>query len=134
MPFSEVAGAYERQGVILDQSPDMDTMGGRLSRAREAAGMTTAQLARRVGVKTATLQSWETDRSEPRANRLTMLAGVLNVSLSWLLYGVGAAPQDDVRSDMIRLISGHLEQMKALRDKTSAIIERLETELERFDH
>ncbi|MEX0347682.1 MAG: helix-turn-helix domain-containing protein [Rhizobiaceae bacterium] len=111
---------------------DDDTLGGRISRAREACGMTTAQLARRLGIKTATLQSWESDRSEPRANRLATIAGILNVSLTWLIHGIGDAPNDDIHSDVVSLVRGHLEQMKILRDKTSAIIERLESELERL--
>ena len=118
---------------IYDGMADNDTLGGRLSRAREASGVTTAQLARRLGIKTSTLQSWESDRSEPRANRLATIAGILNVSLSWLLHGVGDAPSDDVHSSVVSLVRGHLEQMKNLRDKTSAIIARLEAELERFD-
>lgn len=117
---------------IYHDNRDDDTLGGRLSRAREASGMTTAQLARRLGIKTATLQSWESDRSEPRANRLATIAGILNVSLSWLIHGVGDAPNDDIHSDVVSLVRGHLEQMKSLRDKTSAIIERLEAELERL--
>ncbi len=117
---------------IYDDNRDDDTLGGRLSRAREACGMTTAQLARRLGIKTATLQSWESDRSEPRANRLATIAGLLNVSLSWLIHGVGDAPNDDINSDVVSLLHGHLEQMKHLRDTTNAIIERLETELGRL--
>lgn len=118
---------------MYDDSRDDDTLGGRLSRAREASGVTTAQLARRLGIKTATLQSWESDRSEPRANRLATIAGVLNISMAWLIHGVGDAPNDDLNSDVVSLVRGHLEQMKALRDKTSAIISRLEAELERFE-
>lgn len=118
---------------IYDDNRDNDTLGGRLSRAREACGMTTAQLARRLGIKTATLQSWESDRSEPRANRLATIAGVLNISMAWLIHGVGDAPNDDMHSDVVSLVRGHLEQMKTLRDKTSAIINRLEAELERFE-
>ncbi len=117
---------------MYDDDGDNDTLGGRLSRARDACGMTTAQLARRLGIKTTTLQSWESDRSEPRANRLATVAGILNVSLSWLIHGVGEAPNDDIHSDVVSLVRGHLEQMKNLRDKTSAIIDRLESELERL--
>jgi len=40
-------------------------------------------------VRTATLEGWENDVSEPRANKLTMLSGILNVSLPWLLTGQG---------------------------------------------
>jgi transcriptional regulator with XRE-family HTH domain len=72
------------------------TFGDRVAGAREALGLEQAELARRIGVRTVTLQSWEEDRAEPRANRLQMMAGVLNVSLAWLLTGEGeglVAPQ-----------------------------------------
>jgi transcriptional regulator with XRE-family HTH domain len=69
--------------------PDAATFGDRLAAAREAAQMTQAELARRLGVRLATLRSWEDDHSEPRANRLSMLAGLLNVSMMWLINGQG---------------------------------------------
>ena len=78
--------------------PDTATFGDRVAAAREAAGMTQAQLARRLGVRKATLLAWEDDRAEPRANRLQMLAGGLNVSIPRLLTGEGEgmeAPLDD---------------------------------------
>ncbi|MFZ2102299.1 MAG: helix-turn-helix transcriptional regulator, partial [Oricola sp.] len=86
---------------LFTNAPDTDTLGGRLSRARDASGMTAAQFARRLGVKTSTVHAWESDRSEPRANRLSMVAGLLNVGLPWLLHGVGDAPPDDPRDDAI---------------------------------
>ena len=52
--------------------------------------MDQAQLARRLGVKLVTMQNWEADRAEPRANKLQMLAGLLNVSMIWLMTGGGA--------------------------------------------
>ena len=79
--------------------PDAATFGDRLAAAREAAGMTQKQLAKRLGVKLGTLNAWENDMSEPRANRLSMMAGILNVSIMWLLTGEGdglAAPEDEV--------------------------------------
>lgn len=69
--------------------PDSATFGDRVAGAREQAQMTQAQLARRLGVKKATLVAWEQDMSEPRANKLSMLAGLLNVSIMWLLTGEG---------------------------------------------
>lgn len=78
--------------------PDTATFGDRVAGAREAAGMTQAQLARRMGIKKATLSGWEQDMSEPRANKLSMMAGLLNVSIIWLLTGEGEgmpAPTDD---------------------------------------
>ncbi|MEL6620540.1 MAG: helix-turn-helix domain-containing protein [Pseudomonadota bacterium] len=65
------------------------TFGDRVAGAREQAGMTQKQLAKRLGVRLATLKSWEEDLSEPRANRLSMMAGLLNVSMMWLMTGEG---------------------------------------------
>ena len=70
-------------------SGEVATFGDRLAGAREASGMSVEDLARRLGVRVATLRQWEDDLSEPRANRLQMLAGMLNVSLRWLLTGEG---------------------------------------------
>ncbi|MEQ6247372.1 helix-turn-helix transcriptional regulator [Sulfitobacter sp. HNIBRBA3233] len=78
-------------------SPEVATFGDRVAAAREAAQMDQSALARRLGVRTATLQGWENDTSEPRANRLATLAGVLNVSMMWLINGEGEgldAPAD----------------------------------------
>jgi len=76
-----------------DYSDSTSTFGDRLVLAREAMGLGQGQLARRMGVKLQTLRNWEEDRSEPRANRLQMLAGMLNVSMVWLMSGRGAPPQ-----------------------------------------
>src|SRR5690606_19179582 len=79
---------------IYEEMPDGDTVGGRISRARNARDLSVKDVAWRLGVKMATINAWERDRSEPAAHRLTNLAGLLNVSLSWILYGVGSAPND----------------------------------------
>ena len=71
-------------------SEESATFGDRLAGAREAVGLTQADLARRIGVKIKTLRGWEEDLNEPRANKLQMLSGILNVSLRWLLTGEGA--------------------------------------------
>ena len=72
-----------------DYSDGAATFGDRLAVAREAQNLTQEQLARRLGLRTPTIENWESDRSEPRANRLQMLAGFLNVSMGWLLTGEG---------------------------------------------
>lgn len=117
---------------IYTESPDLDTVGGRLSRARDAVGLSPAQLARRLGVKTTTIQGWESDRALPRANRLTMLAGVLGVSPVWLLHGVGAAPVEDGSSPAVRPIIAQLEKLKRLQLETGQIIGRIEDDLARM--
>lgn len=116
---------------IYSDTPDHDTMGGRLSRARDSAGMTVSQLARRLGVKASTIQAWESDRSQPRANRLAMLAGVLNVSLSWLLHGIGTSPADESRSDLVQAVSTNLQRLQRMHEETASIIAQIERDLAR---
>lgn len=70
-------------------SEERATFGDRLAAAREASGLSQKGLAKRLGVKARTITAWENDTSEPRANRLQMVAGLLNVSLMWLLTGEG---------------------------------------------
>ncbi|MGH1464989.1 MAG: helix-turn-helix domain-containing protein [Cognatishimia sp.] len=70
-------------------SQDVATFGDRLLAAREHVNMTQALLAKRLGVKKATYCAWEQDQSEPRANSLQMLSGLLGVSMRWLLTGAG---------------------------------------------
>ncbi len=110
-----------------------DTIGGRLIRARAAKALTTSQLARRIGVKTQTLHNWETDRTAPRSNRLAMLAGVLNVSPTWVLVGRGEAPlvDDDAVSDdnpegLLKLresIQGKIEELHRIMAEVDDMIE-----------
>jgi transcriptional regulator with XRE-family HTH domain len=75
--------------IMDDYSEDAATFGDRLALARESQGLTQEQLAKRLGLRVQTIQNWECDRSEPRANRLQMVAGFLNISMVWLLTGEG---------------------------------------------
>lgn len=68
---------------------DVATFGDRLAGAREAAGLTQEDMAQRLGVRLTTVQAWEEDMAELRGNRLQMLAGMLNVSLTCSLDGRG---------------------------------------------
>ncbi len=75
------------------------TLGDRLAAAREAAGLSQSALATRLGVRQKTLRAWESDLSEPRANRLQMLAAMLGVSLRWLLTGEGEGIEPPVSAE-----------------------------------
>lgn len=116
--------------------PDAATFGDRLAGARDAAGMTQVQLARRLGVKKSTLADWENDLSEPRANRLSMLAGLLNVSIMWLLTGEGegmTTPSDDINQTReCREILADLAHVRADLRAGAARVARLETRLRRM--
>ena len=91
-------------------SPEAATFGDRLAGAREAAGLTQKELAAKLGVKPVVITGWEDDIKEPRANRLQIVAGILGVSLSWLLTGEGdgpEAPGEDgpVAADLLDLLA-----------------------------
>ena len=77
---------------VMRQSKDTASIGERITAARTCIQLSTAQLSRRLGVQTKTLSRWQHDISQPRSNRLAMLAGVLGVSPQWLLVGEGEGP------------------------------------------
>lgn len=111
------------------------TFGDRLSAAREAAGLSPAQLARRLGVKARTLAGWEQDLAEPRANKLQMLAGLLNVSMVWLLTGQGdgpSAPDEDVApSPDLGAVMLEIREMRLRLARDAEHLGRLEKALRR---
>ena len=105
---------------------DHATLGDRLAAAREGAAMTQAQLAQRLGVRAKTLRDWENDLSEPRANRLQMLAAMLGVSLRWLLTGEGddvTPPVSDAPGDVA--LKPALVEIRSLRAEMLSMSERL---------
>ena len=117
---------------IFEQKPDFDTLGGRLSRAREASGMSLTDLAWRLGVKKATVQIWESDRAEPGSHRLTTLAGLLQVSLSWILHGVGIGPSEPHEEEAVESADSQLQRLRMLHAETGALIARLQNDLNRL--
>lgn len=104
-------------------SEDSATLGDRIAAARMNAGLTQAGLARQLGVTARLVSSWENDRSEPRANRLAMLSGLVGVSVAWLLAGRGegvASPDEQpgastavAESARLSLLGANLEASKA---------------------
>lgn len=118
--------------------PDQATFGDRLAAARDQAGMTQEVLAKRLGVRNKTIRAWESDMSEPRANRLSILAGLLNVSIMWLINGEGegvespedAVPQINGMADIfaeIRVLRADMlkkaEQMGRLEKRLRLLVE-----------
>lgn len=108
--------------TILEGTRDLDTLGGRIGRAREASGISIDEIAVQLGVNQQTWDNWEADREEPRANRLAMLAGFLNVSPSWLLYGIGEAPNNGDISEIITSLEQRLAAIEDAHNQTGEAI------------
>lgn len=117
---------------IFEQKPDNDTFGGRFSRARDAAGLSTRELAWRLGVKVATVNAWETDRSQPGSRRLALLSGLLGVSLSWLLHGIGIGPAETESGETGEAVENRLVRLRQLHVETGHLIGQIESDLDRL--
>jgi transcriptional regulator with XRE-family HTH domain len=117
---------------IFEEEPDMDTVGGRISRAREASGLSVKEVAWRLGVKMATVNAWESDRSQPSSHRLSTLAGLLRVSLSWIVHGVGIGPSDDLGGETSKEMTAQLDRLRLLHVETGLLIEKLKGEFDRI--
>ena len=81
--------------------------------ARETSGLSVGQVVKRLGVKATTYEAWEADRSEPRANKLVALAGILNISLPYLLSGLGKHPSKlGLPERQIKQLTAQIEQLE----------------------
>lgn len=113
-------------------SEEIATFGDRLAGAREALGISQEDMARRLGIKLKTVVAWENDWSEPRANKLQMVAGLLNVSIRWLLTGEGTGPEDpdliDVEGDLNQILLD-LRQIRHEHSRLGEQMGRLEKRL-----
>ena len=114
--------------VLHQQTTDGDTIGGRISRARDAAGLTITDISNQAGVRKETVAQWERDRSEPRANKLVMLAGILGVSPTWLMTGLGDgpteyAPDSNARAALL------IAEIKRLQGELASAVGALERQL-----
>ena len=105
--------------------------GERLKNAREASGMSQHVMAGRLGVKTSTVEKWESGSLDPRANRLQMAASLLNVPLMWLLAGSQEVPNPmmdvsnrDMMLQKLADLSARIHDMNAELDQIKALAQR----------
>ena len=82
-------------------------------------------MARRLGVKLKTIKAWENDLAEPRANKLSMMSGLLNVSLLWLLSGEGEGPDAPGTGELSSDITGMLTEIRDIRAQLALSTDRL---------
>ena len=114
------------------------TFGDRLSAARENAKISQSLLASKLGVSIKTLRAWEQDMSEPRANKLQMVSAILNVSLVWLISGLGNGvipPNEGFRdyhsslADILSKVQGIALELKNLNDQLQSLEESVKSKI-----
>ena len=118
---------------IFDEIADTDTVGSRIFRARDASGIPTGKIAKALGIRKSTVEAWENDRSAPRAHHLVRIAGMVGVSPSWLLGGVGEAPGTNGVSEEVRVIRKQLGGIRTLFEQTAIAMDNMETALARLE-
>ena len=104
--------------------------GERLRNAREAAGMSQQQMASRLGVKGSTVNNWEAGKEDPRANRLQMIASLLNVPLMWLLAGSQNVPDPATYLDSAQMARQKLAEVNGKMTELRNSLEELEILIE----
>lgn len=97
--------------------------GARVKAAREAAGMTQADLAEQMNVSTQGVQKWESGASSPRFSRLYGLAAVLGVRVSQLLPDdPQSAEPIDAEDLRLRLLASRLLAMSEEKRRALSVI------------
>ena len=69
------------------------TTGDRLRKARESAGIASAEMSSRLGVSRNTISNYEHDRTEPTLSTIRIWSQETGVSVGWLL-GIEVGPSD----------------------------------------
>jgi len=114
--------AASGDNILLTNEPE-STLGERICNARQAAGLTLNLASHLAGVKASTLRDWERDRSEPRVNKLVVLAGIFGVSPTHLLAEEGNS------SNPVVVTKGRHEKVIALCKAEIAEIEKQQIRL-----
>ena len=104
---------------------DKVLFGERIKVARESSGMSQKLMASRLGVKTGTIAKWESGKEGPRANRLQMIASLLNVPLLWLLAGSQQVPETGSDQSSADLLQQKLDEVNSRMEDLKNSIEDL---------
>lgn len=96
------------------------SFGERLLRAREAAGLSQAQLAEKLGVLQRTVAYWERRPSSLQPDRIAALASALNVPAEQLLYD--APPKGKGTRGPTGKVRSTIEQVERLPKREQAKI------------
>jgi transcriptional regulator with XRE-family HTH domain len=123
----------ENEITVFSEEND-DTLGGRLSSALDAAGISAESLANQLGVRQETVVAWESDRSEPRPSRLVDIAGILGVSPMWLMTGAGEGPGELNDERVLEAVRIELGRLQSAYQEIGRLIDTTSKQIEKLDH
>jgi transcriptional regulator with XRE-family HTH domain len=88
-------------------------MGERIKAAREAEGLTQAQIGRELEVTRTAVGAWEKGQYMPERKHWSKLADILKITLAYLVAGKGTRPPERTDKDkrFVRLTNLHLRNM-----------------------
>lgn len=92
----------------------MDKFANRLTIAMDAAGMSAADLARRLGISDAIISQYRNGKYKPRQNRLYEISQILGVSPAWLL-GLDEPVTEEQLNDELAALLGQLDEVEKAR-------------------
>jgi transcriptional regulator with XRE-family HTH domain len=98
-----------------------DRFGINLSRRREGAGLSQAQLAEKAGLRRAEISKMEKRESVCGSDTLAKLCGVLEIELDALMEGIVWIPAEGSTD-------GHLETQRVFLDDLEDLVAELESE------
>ncbi len=121
-------------------------LGERIKAARKAVKMTQAELAKKVGLATGTIQQYELGKRQPRYEQIANIADTLGVKAYTLIWGDGeheTAPWVDVLAGQLQQIgsglllskernAGHIEFPDGYLDVTEEQMKKLSQSLNDF--
>ncbi|MFT3999758.1 MAG: helix-turn-helix transcriptional regulator [Rhizobium sp.] len=123
----------EQETTVFSDEGD-DTLGGRLSMARDSAGVSLATLASQLGVSEETMLAWESDRAEPNPSALVKMSALFGVSPIWLMTGAGDGPGEDSDERALDAVRNELSRLRAAHQEIGQLIEATTRQIERLDH
>ena len=108
--------------------PQKTLLSERIASARMAIGYSQAELATKLGVQLSSIQNWENERTAPRSNLMGQLAGILNVSLVWLMSGGESYHGDLPHLEETAQLSRKIQHAENLLSELSGVLSDLKTQ------
>lgn len=92
-------------------------LGPRIAALRREAGMSQAELARRLQISPSAVGMYEQGRREPSVDTLVAMAEAFGVTTDFLLTGKAASPTEEDK--LVQMLSGSLAAMDARLEQRS---------------